>query len=239
MTPYFGLLFDRELLIEGGFMIKNRKLSLKLFVMLVWLLLSGQPSFGFNIELLDVTHGGNGCPPGTLSVQFDPSGRSFTLLYNQLIGQVSPQVLQDRVNCEVVLKVTKPKLAGFKVVEADVRGFVALDIGVVARHSSVVQVGTLRHLRELTSEFANDVWAGPMNERFITRVKDSSSLKKDSAYCVPFGQTTTEIRVKTQIELRHRGGNRYGHLTVDSLDGQFTQKYYLKWASCFNGDWNH
>jgi hypothetical protein len=185
------------------------------------------------LELKGVEYGGSGCPQNSVSVQIDPGGQSFTVLYDQLDSRVDRVQNQDRKNCKVILKVRKPKFLGYRVESADFRGFVNLDPGVTAIHEAKIQSGSVKGLQIISTEFGMQVWQGPISQPFYTSTQRIiRSRHQDLFDCLPLDKRDSEILIDTEVRLSHRGGNRYGQLTVDSADGRFAQRYHLSWANC-------
>lgn len=176
---------------------------------------------------------GTGCPSNSVSVQVDPSGRSFSVLYDQMDSRVDAHHTQDRKTCKLVLKIRKPKNLSYQVESADFRGFVNLDRGVVAVHRAKIQTGSVKVMQQLSTELGSQSWQGPVSQSFYTTTQ--RLIENDNEHrlaCLPKLNQNPEIIIETEIMVRHRGGNRYGQLTVDSVDGRLEQKYNLRWTNC-------
>lgn len=185
------------------------------------------------LELVGVEYGGTGCPQNSVNVLLDPSGQSFTVLYDQFDSRVNRNYLQDQKQCKVILKIRKPKFLGYRIESADFRGFVSLDAGVTATHDAKIQSGSVKGLQKISTEFGRQSWTGPLTTNFYTSTKKIIKDKHQDLFdCLPLGKRDSEIKIDSEIRLSHSGGDRYGQLTVDSLDGKLVQKYYIKWTRC-------
>jgi len=185
------------------------------------------------LELVAVEYRGSGCPQSSVSIQLDPGGQSFTVLYDQMDSRVDRVQIQDRKSCKVILKINKPKFWGYRVESADFRGFVNLDSGVTALHEAKIQSGSVRGLQKLSTEFGVQSWRGPTSQPFYTSTQRVvRNRNQDFFDCLPLGKRDSEIIIETDIRLSHRGGNRFGQLTVDSVDGRLAQRYNLRWSNC-------
>jgi len=185
------------------------------------------------IELRQVEYRGTGCPQNSVSIQIDPSGKSFTVLYDQMDSRVDRVHNNDRKNCKVILKINKPKYLGYRIESADFRGFVNLDHGVTAVHEAKIQSGSVRGLQKLSTEFGLQTWVGPISQPFYTSTQRVIRGRYQDLFdCLPLGRRDSEIIIDTEVRLHHSGGNRYGQLTVDSADGRLAQRYNLAWTHC-------
>lgn len=202
------------------------------FFLIISALVFGLPAYS-QLEVVGIKYQGEGCPEGSVRVDLDPQGQSFTLLYDQLDARVSRGQSRAEMRCKVVLSVRKPKWLGYRIEAAEFRGFVNLDRGVEARHEAKIQSGYNRGWQKLSTEFGIQLWQGPISESFTTRTNRLIKPNHQDVFdCLPLGKRESEIVVDTQIQVQARQGRGFGMLAVDSADGLLRQKYHLRWSNC-------
>lgn len=200
--------------------------------LLLGFLAFGLPAYSY-LEVVGIKYQGEGCPEGSVRVDLDPRGQSFTLLYDQLDARVSRGQTRAEMRCKVTLSVRKPKWLGYSIEAAEFRGFVNLDRGVEARHEAKIQSGYNRGWQKLSTEFGIQSWQGPLSESFVTRTtRLIKGNHQDVVDCLPLGKRDSEIVVDTQIQVQSRQGRGFGMLAVDSADGVLRQRYHLRWSNC-------
>lgn len=182
------------------------------------------------INLVGAEYQGSGCPPGKVSVTMTPNGSAFSILYDAFDLRVDKNITVARASCRVVLRVKKPRKTGFRIENAEFRGFVALDNGVTAAQTVKVMVGPNNGHQKLSAEFGSQTWQGPVAENYNLSAVRPVNKKPPVLDCVP-PKENTEIVVDSQIQVSSAGGE-FGQLTVDSVDGVLVQKFNIAWLNC-------
>jgi hypothetical protein len=182
------------------------------------------------VQVTGVRLRGLGCPEGTVQVVLSPDGSAMTLLYDQFTLAVDATTARKQMECDVIIDIHKPAGHGFVVDGASVRGFIALDTGMLADQTIKVISGNGQVERQASAEFGTQSWAGPLSQDFeLTAVRPVAAPELLS--CAPNKQTEKfVIRSHLRIFPKHTAGS--GQLTVDSVDGHLTQHYHLNWVKC-------
>ncbi len=183
------------------------------------------------INLISAEYQGSGCPQGNVSVVMTPSGSAFSILYDAFDLRVDKNITVARASCRVVLHVKKPRKTGFRIENAEFRGFVALDAGVSAAQNVRVMVGPNHGHQKLSAEFGSQVWQGPIAENYLLTAVRPINKKPPVLDCVP-PKENTDIIVDSQIQINNSSANNFGQLTVDSVDGVLVQKFAITWLNC-------
>ncbi len=194
------------------------------------LLLFALPSLA-QVTLTGVEYQGSGCPQGHVSVTLSPNGSAFSVLYDSFNLTVGDNIAQAQANCSITLHLRKPKKLGFRVDNADFRGFVALDPGVTATQKVQVMAGPNHGHQQLSAEFGTQVWNGPMADNYILRAVRPTNNRPPVLDCVP-PKENTDIVINSQVNLAGGSNDRFGQFTVDSVDGLIVQKFALTWIDC-------
>jgi len=181
------------------------------------------------VQVLDVTYGGTGCPGGTVDTTFAPQNNQFSVLYSAFdvsVGGDAPAG-NDQKSCDVHIQLRLPPGATLNVEAADFRGFVALDEGVSAQHSVDHKVGSTK---VSNFGFGTQTFQGPYQDAyFIQNIRPN--VKDNKPKCHPH---KNEIAVKIRTRIKMKGGdqNHQGLMTVDSADGKLEQKYHFTLRKC-------
>lgn len=182
------------------------------------------------ISLVRAEYQGSGCPQGHVSVVMTPNGSAFSILYDAFDLRVEKNITVARASCRVVLHVKKPRKTGFRIENAEFRGFVALDAGASASQNVKVMVGPNHGHQKLSAEYGSQIWRGPVAENYILTAVRPINKKPPVLDCVP-PKENTEIVVDSQIQVNSTAGE-FGQLTVDSVDGVLVQKFAISWLNC-------
>lgn len=181
-------------------------------------------------RLTSVDHGGSGCPQGSVRTIFSPESGQFSVLYSAFNLSVGGSTSEstDVMGCEVNLNFRVPFGYSLQVDQADFRGSVALDPGVVAQHSVDHQ---LNNNKLASFGFGTQIFAGPVNDvYFVQSQRPNLQLPKLLA-CLPL-RRDVQLKIRTRVKMTGATSSRIGILTVDSADGQLEQRYQLSLRKC-------
>jgi hypothetical protein len=198
--------------------------------LLLAMMLFALPSLA-QVTLTGFEYSGSGCPQGHVSVTLSPNGSAFSVLYDSFNLMVGDQTAQAQSTCSITLHLKKPKKLGFRVDNADFRGFVALDPNVKATQKVQVMAGPNHGHQQLSAEFGTQVWNGPMADNYNLRAVRPTNNRPPVLDCVP-PKENTDIMINSQVQLTGGGPDRFGQFTVDSVDGLIVQKFALTWIDC-------
>ena len=165
---------------------------------------------------------GTGCDVSDTASILSGDRQAITLVFNNLFAELDGR-RTTRKYCRSILNVRKPKGWTFDLVNTAYRGFITLDTGVTASHSTFYDVGRKRN-EFIRADFQGDVFED--FERF-----DSINPAPNLSLC---NVTSERLIIHNVLSMtaRTRGGT--GFMTIDSQDsevaGQFT--YGLRWTKC-------
>jgi hypothetical protein len=177
------------------------------------------------VRIKSIEYAGSGCPAGSVAENVSTDKQAFTLLFDSFIAEAGPGVplREKRKNCQLLVDLEFPQGWTYTIASIDHRGYASLEKKVVGIHKASYyfqgqgQSGTLEtkikgekdddyHLRDLVGLSAL-VWA-------------------------PCGARRA-LNINTQIQVDNSANKRAaGLMTVDSVDGQLTQIFHLKWERC-------
>jgi hypothetical protein len=173
-----------------------------------------------------VGYAGPGCRQGTAQYDVSIDAQAITVTFSDFIAEAGPQVPagKDATECTVTLDIEVPQGWSYTIFDATFRGFAALEEGVT---------GTL------TSRYffqANKRDAVEFQKSFSGLLVDSYQ-KQDSIgfHSLVWSdcRKTRSLNINARMQVDNTATpDKSGMLTVDSLDGQFTQVYGLQWRRC-------
>ncbi|KAH7116601.1 hypothetical protein B0J13DRAFT_599924 [Dactylonectria estremocensis] len=91
------------------------------------------------VQIRGFTHGGSGCPAGSVGHMLSSDLTTLTLIYDEFIAQAGKDIKpsEKRKNCQVNLKVQYPQGWQFSIFKADYRGYATLPADVFGLESIV------------------------------------------------------------------------------------------------------
>ncbi|NRA63967.1 MAG: DUF4360 domain-containing protein [Pseudobacteriovorax sp.] len=202
-----------------AFVVGNLGLSLAAF---------GQYAPDTEIEILDIVYNGSGCPLGTVAENVSPDKDAFTLTFSDYIAEAGPvfTARDGRKNCQLTLNLKVPSGWQYSIGDFDYRGFVYLDNGVRAEHQT-------------NYYFQGDVNTTSFNEQIFGPADDSYAFRETiGLQSRVWSKCSTQraLNINTSINVRNmdkrRRPNAEGVIGTDSIDGQITQIYGVKWRRC-------
>ena len=176
------------------------------------------------VRVRAITYAGSGCPAGSVAKNISPDKQAFTLLFDEYVAEAGPGVLlaAGRKNCAINIDLDFPQGWSFTIFDVDYRGYVLLDRNVTGTQKSsyYFQGGTGPSLAATLY--------GPQNKDYHYR----DTLLVTAEVWSPCGATRS-LNINSQVRVDNTR-NRFaqGLMTVDSIDGQLTHIYGLKWRRC-------
>lgn len=175
------------------------------------------------VHINSIAYAGSGCPAGTVSESVAPDAKAFTLLFDSYVAEAGPGVLlkEGRKNCQIAVDLRFPQGWSYTLFDVDYRGYVQLDSG-----ASGLQKTNYYFQGQAAGPSLQSVFTGPANKDY--RIRDS--LGVDAVVYSPCGANRA-LNLNTQIRVTARGGQR-ALMTTDSIDGQLTHRYGIRWRQC-------
>jgi hypothetical protein len=201
-------------------------------------LLVSTASFGFGpvpaepVTIKNIQVNGTGCPLGTVAQNISEDKQAFTLTFSEFIAETGPGIspASSRKNCVVTATLSVPVGWQYSIGSFYYRGFMGLDQGIRATHSTSYffegqgRTGTFSSTKD-----------GPLNEDFVftDKIGLSSSVMPDT-----WSECNKEraLNINTSIRVSNTNSRRYpnaqGLITNDSIDGEIKQVFGLTWRRC-------
>jgi Domain of unknown function (DUF4360) len=82
------------------------------------------PASAAQVQIMDATYGGSGCPANSASVSVSPDGQELTILFDKFIV-MGNNAAQSRKNCSMSIPIKVPQGFQISLYDADYRGYVA------------------------------------------------------------------------------------------------------------------
>ncbi|OAX82828.1 hypothetical protein ACJ72_02820 [Emergomyces africanus] len=176
------------------------------------------------VYIVGVTHGGTGCPSGTVSHVLSDDRSVMTLIFDKYVAAIGPDlpISDSRKNCQLNINLRYPGGFQYSIFSADYRGYAKLDRGVTG-----LQKSTYYFSGETKQASTTTRWVGPMDKDYLLHDETDHATTVWS----PCG-TNGALNVNSQIRLSSSDRNARGVLTTDSIDASFRQIVHVRWQRC-------
>lgn len=175
--------------------------------------------------------GGNGCPAGTMQVQFAPDNLSFTILFDQFVAELDGGrgrgSRRDLMTCDAQIPIEIPANMQMEITRVDYRGFVNLPAGAQAQLYALYNFRGRGGDGDRVNLRFN--FQGPLTETY-TLSTDLLNTRGGTEIS-PCGGSTV-LRVFNQMQVLSRAPGTQAQATIDSIDGQANAIYYVNWKAC-------
>lgn len=174
-----------------------------------------------------ITYAGPGCPHGSVVHNISVDAKAFTLLFDSFFAEIGPDLPSGHAKNSCVLKIDLrfPQGWSYTIFDVDYRGYASLDEGVRATHSSkyFYQSNPGDYVRFSRSA------VGPFDDDYL--ISDSIGLSE--LVWSPCGRYRA-LNIETKIALNNSSNSEgYGTITIDSIDGELSHIYGIKWMRCY------
>ncbi|KAF3906290.1 hypothetical protein ABW20_dc0102996 [Dactylellina cionopaga] len=175
------------------------------------------------VWIQNIITGGTGCPTGSVSQQISNDRSTFTLLFDQYVASVGPNVpaTESRKNCQLNVHLRYPGGWQYSIFSATYRGYASLQKGQFGTQKSTYYFSGDSHQTSTQSDLK-----GPQSADYSY----TDNIDQVSAVWSPCG---AEGLLNINSQVRITGDvTKPGLLTTDSVDGKFTQIIGLSWRKC-------
>jgi hypothetical protein len=175
------------------------------------------------MRIRNVYYGGTGCPQGSVDTYISPDSQAMTLIFDQYVAEAGTgiPISSGRKFCNLTLDLIIPGGWQVSVFKVDYRGYVDLRAGTSAQVAASYYFSgsdARTNTRTTRAQFVGAVTGN---------YTKSDNIGIESLVWSP---CNVERALNVKTEARVNGRN--GLLTVDTIDGEFQQKYHLKWRRC-------
>ena len=183
-----------------------------------------------SVRFKTIQYNGSGCPIGTVAQNISSDNQAFTLTFSEFIAEagagISPR--NNRKNCQVTAVLSVPPGWQFTVGTFNYRGFIDIDPGVTASHTTSYyfqgqgQTGTFRSTRQ-----------GPYSDTFT--FTDNIGLESSNLWSPCNVERALNINTAINVGVNSAAyPQAQGYIANDSIDGQLKTlySYGLYWRTC-------
>lgn len=177
------------------------------------------------VRIHSFTHGGTGCPAGSVGANITSDRRILTVLFDQFVASAGPglSIADTRKQCTLNVELEFPQGYSFSIATVDYRGFATLDSSVWGRQRS-----TYYFSGSPLSAALETVLHGGYNGDYFRR----DTLGLDAVVWSPCG-AVAPLNIKASVEVNNTARRTAsGSMTVDTADLKVEQRYGLQWRQC-------
>lgn len=181
------------------------------------------------------------CPDGSLAHMLSPDGKALTLLFDSFLVEVNADRLgtAQTKQCDINLTLQTPPGWEFGIFSVDMRGYGSFDPGTTGWQWAIYWLngrGVSGVVNDCAGPYGNYVackqFYGPFDDDYI----HSSNLDLGNVPYSGCNRTQHTIKIRTGAVVKTtEAGFRAALLTVDSIDGEVTEEYNLRWRRCGGG----
>ncbi len=213
-------------------MVRN---NLKRFLLPLLLLTAGHAAAqsappARSVTLKSIKYNGSGCPIGTVAENISADNQAFTLTFSEFIAEAGPNVSprSNRKNCQLTAVLSIPPGWQYTVGSFNYRGFIDVDPGVTATHTTSYyfqgqgQTGTFQSRQN-----------GPYADAFT--YTDTIGLNSQNLWSPCNIERALNINAAIYVGVNDpRNTSSTGYIANDSIDGELRQRYSysLYWRPC-------
>jgi Domain of unknown function (DUF4360) len=170
------------------------------------------PASAAQVEIMNATYGGSGCPSNSASVSVSPDGQELTILFDKFTV-LGNDPMQSRKNCSLSIPIRVPQGFQISLYDADYRGYVAPNTSA-----------------SLRSEY---FFAGSRGPTFIRNINGETNYNvRDSLATVAnvWSACGDSVNMRVNASLSARGA---GMATLDSFDlAHRGLVYHVQYRTC-------
>lgn len=179
------------------------------------------------VYIVNAVNSGNGCPAGTMAYNVSADAKAITLMFSDFVAsaQGGPWGGSTRTqrHCRADINLRVPQGYSYALFNVDFRGYVQLS----NRNASATQTANYS-FGSRALEIGRVEYTGPLNQDYVT----SRQIGLESLVWSPCGEHKT-LTINTEVFATARSLAQ-ALISVDSIDGQVSQTYGLKWRTCDN-----
>jgi hypothetical protein len=189
------------------------------------------PSGSFGLH--DLTYSGTGCPESTVGANISADNLAFTVLFDAFT--VDSSLVKGRRTsraCRLTMQLDVPANWSFALAGVTARGYANLEQGAISAHYIAATLNTAGTLN------AQMNFKGPYTSDYQNSIPASTDGPWTTCVKTP---TTRVVSINTVTEVKPQvmpPNAPYttifpaGLMTVDSVDGEVTHEFRLRWKSC-------
>jgi hypothetical protein len=180
------------------------------------------------IYIRSVTYAGSGCPEQTVSQNISPDRKAVSFLFAEFLAEITAgmteeeRAIQGKKDCELTIDMQYPNGWTYSVASVDYRGFADFDDGVSAERRTTIKFGDDAKHESFSSALISG-FKGDFSFR------DTFDVKEE--VLAPCG-TVKPLIIRVEAELFAKDSDSSGFLSLDTLDGEMSHQFGIKWTEC-------
>lgn len=174
------------------------------------------------LNLVDVSYGGTGCPDDTASVLVDNQSHTFSILFDAYVVSQPGPITERRKNCDMRLLFEVPRGYQFSIAEIRYKGFADLPDYVNGLQSATYEFPLF------SPEYSSRTI---LHGEYLGDYDRTDIIPLYSDVWSPCG-ARWPLAIHSAVYL-YGNRSRPALMTVDSIDGKVTQIWRWQWRRCY------
>lgn len=179
-----------------------------------------------DISLGEPSHGGSGCPQGTVGVTLSPDSKVLSMIFDSYVAEAGKSAGKtlDRKTCNLSVPIHVPQGMSVSILKVDYRGYVYAPKGTQATFN----------VEYFLKSFNGSTTGPKVSKAFKNYDNDyllSNQLALSAMVWSPCGEDVN-LRVNSSMTARTDAKKQDVLATVDSVDVAAGIIYQLQWRTC-------
>lgn len=178
------------------------------------------------VSISKITWAGNGCADSTaVGSNLSEDAKAFTLTFNSFYAEIGPTIPNgfSSSKCKVSIDLSFPSGWSYTLFSVDYRGYAILDENVVGTLSSDYYFQTQSNS---AVNFTSQV-PGEMDDYFYRQ--DTIGINEFNwSPC----NKSRSLNIDSEVSVESDDDNAEGAFFIDSIDGELSHVYGIKWQRC-------
>ena len=178
-----------------------------------------------SVGMKSISFSGTGCSVDNADAQISPDGQALTVFFSEFTvssdGSQKSTVV-SRKYCDLDISLSAPQGWSYSVLGVDYRGYASLN------KKSTVALSTLYKTDARPWKSVKPTYyRGPLTDEYL----ESRALPIETASWSPCVTKNRFVKLRTIVDLWSAPKNA-DLFTVDSIDGELSQKFSIQWRQC-------
>lgn len=181
------------------------------------------------LKIKRITYAGRGCRGPTSTDIISLDRKAFTVIFSDFLAEVGPGANGGRkkIKCKVTIDLQVPNGWSYHIFNSTYRGYLFLEEDVTAYFTSSYNFQGMGNANE-PSKRDRIILTSDNNDFFQADFQNEYS----PVVWAPCGKQRA-VTINTELELeKKKGSPNSGFFAIDSLDGEFHQKFHIAWKRC-------
>jgi hypothetical protein len=187
----------------------------------------GAMAYADDIQLMEPSYGGTGCPQGTVGAALSPDNKALSIVFDSFMAEAGKSSGKsiDRKSCNLIVPIHIPTGLSVSILKVDYRGYVFAPKGTQAKFNVEY------FLKSFGSQSSGPKDAKTFNGLYDDEYMITNNLGLSAVVWSACGEDVN-LRINSSMMAKTNAKKDDVLATVDSTDIAAGLVYYLQWQKC-------